>query len=349
MQIHSKLTNTRGFVIAYNDTLRFRDMITPKAEERVRILAFWKKHGDTATKEAFGASRATLFRWQAELRKGKGRLEALVPKSTAPKNKRERIVPEAVANLIIKERSYEKLGKEKLAALLKEDGIGDYSPSTVGRILSDMKEQGKLPNPVRYSLSGRTGRMIERKPGKTKKKLRSKDHKGGLVKADTIVRFTDGIRRYILTAIDLESEFAFAYAYVSHSSKPAADFMKTFKGVAPVSLTHIQTDNGSEFQDHFELYLKSENITHFHSYPRTPKMQSEIERFNRTLSEAFIQRNRHLLAHNLPEFNRKLMDWLLWYNTRRPHWSLGLISPLRYIVNKLPAKESQMCWTSTRD
>ena len=73
----------------------------------------------------------------------------------------------------------------------------------------------------------------------------------------------------------------------------------------------------------------------------------EIERFNRTLSDAFIKQNRMLLAYDIDAFNRKMMDWLIWYNTRRPHWSLGLISPLRYIMGTLTAKESQMCWTST--
>ncbi|KKU19701.1 MAG: Integrase catalytic region [Parcubacteria group bacterium GW2011_GWA2_46_10] len=167
MQIHNKLTNTRGFVSSYDDALRFRDMITPKAEEHARILTFWKKHGTAATKEAFGVSRPTLFRWQAALRKGEGRLETLRPQSTAPRSKRQRVIPQPVADLIIKERSYEKIGKEKLAVLLKEDSLGDYSPSTVGRMLADMKKQGKLQNPVRYSLSGKTGRMIERKPRTT--------------------------------------------------------------------------------------------------------------------------------------------------------------------------------------
>jgi len=74
-------------------------------------------------------------------------------------------------------------------------------------------------------------------------------------------------------------------------------------------------------------------------------MNTEIERFNRTVSEAFISRNRMLLAYDIDAFNKKLMDWLIWYNARRPHWSLGLISPLRYICNQLPAKESQMWWT----
>ena len=347
MIIHNKLTGTKGFVSGWEEAIRFRDMITPQAEERARTLTFWKKHGDAATKEAFGASRSTLFRWQAALRNNGGKLEVLVPKSTAPKTKRRRVIPKAVEALIIAERVHECIGKEKIARLLKDDGIATISPSTAGRIIGDLKKAGKLPNPVRVSLNGKTGKLMERKPRQSKPKLRSKGHEGALVKADTVVRFADGIRRYILTAIDLESEFAFAYAYTSHASTHAANFMRTFKQVAPVSLTHVQTDNGSEFADHFQSFCDDSGIVHFHTYPRSPKMNAEIERFNRTLSEAFISRHRQLLAHDLEEFNRQLMDWLLWYNTRRPHWSLGLVAPLRYICSKLAPEKSQMCWTST--
>lgn len=327
--------------------IRFRYMITEQAKERTRILAFWEKHGTEATEEAFKITERTLYRWQRALLEGHGKLEALNKRSTAPKRRRKRVVPEKVKDLILTERVREKIGKEKLAVLLEEDGIGKYSASTVGRMLSDMKKQGLLSDPVRYSLYGKTGNMIERKPNKTKEKQRSKGHEGGLVKADTIVRFTNGIKRYILTAIDKETKFTFSYAYKTHSSKPAADFMEKFKHIAPLSLTHVQTDNGSEFAEHFEAYLEKNGIVHFHAYPRTPKMQSEIERFNRTLSEAFIEKHRYLLAYDIDQFNEKLVDWLLWYNTRRPHWSLGLVSPLRYIVSTLPAPDCQMWWTRT--
>jgi len=347
MIIHNKLTGTKGFVSGWEEALRFRDMITPQAEERVRILAFWQKHGDAATKEAFKVSRATLFRWQKALRSCGGKIEALIPETTAPKTKRRRIISDAIKELILRERAWEKIGKDKIARLLKDDKIAAISVSTVGRMLGDLKKQGKLPSPVRLSLSGKTGKLIERKPKPYRQKLRSKGHEGALVKADTIVRFTNGVKRYILTAIDLESEFAFAYGYSTHASIHAADFMDTFKLVAPVSLTHVQTDNGSEFADHFQSFCDDKGIIHFHAYPRSPKMNAEVERFNRTLSEAFISRHRHLLAYDLEAFNRALMDWLLWYNTRRPHWSIGLISPLRYICNKLTPKQSQMCWTST--
>lgn len=347
MQQYNKTRGIKGIVTLYNEAVRFRDMITPQAEERARILTFWKKHGDKATKEAFGASRPTLYRWQKMLRESNGKLEALIPKSTAPKTKRKRTIPKSVEELIINERSRECLGKEKLAQLLKDDGIVVLSDSTVGRMIGDLKIQGKLPNPRRLSFHGKTGNLIERKPKQYRKKQRSKGYEGSLVKADTIIRFTNGIKRYILTAIDLESEFAFAYGYRSHASNHAADFMQTFKKVAPISLTHIQTDNGSEFANHFESFCDQSDIIHFYAYPRSPKMNAEIERFNRTLSEAFISRHRQLLAYDLEEFNRQLIDWLLWYNTRRPHWSIGLISPLRYICNKLTAEKSQMCWTST--
>jgi transposase InsO family protein len=230
---------------------------------------------------------------------------------------------------------------------MKQDGVANYSSSTVGRILNDLKEKGVLPKCTKLSVSGKTGKLIERKPKKLRVKLRSKGHEGGLVKADSIVRFTDGIKRYIVTAIDKENKFAFAYAYKNHSSDSATDFMKKFKSVAPLQLTHVQTDNGSEFANHFEMYLEKNGIVHFHTYPRCPKMNTEIERFNRTLSDAFIKQNRYLLAYDIDAFNQKMIDWLLWYNTRRPHWTLGLISPMQYIVSTLSAEESHMCWTDT--
>ena len=337
MAYFNKFTGTKGWISTWERVIRFRYMIQEVAKKRTKILSFWQKYGDSATKEAFEVSRPTLFRWQKELKKGGGKLEALNKKSTAPKKRRRRLIPQEVEDFILKERQYDShLSKDKLAVLLKQDGIATLSSSTVGRMLTDLKQQRKLktvsPKP---------------KPQALKKKLRSKGHTGSLVKADTVVRFKDGIKRYILTAIDVESKFAFAYAYKNHSSSGATDFMRKFKDVAPVSLTHVQTDNGSEFAKHFDIYLEKNDIVHFHTYPRSPKQNSEVERFNRTLSDAFISRNRSLLAHDIERFNKELMEWLLWYNSRRPHWSLGLVSPLRYICNQLEVKESQMWWTGT--
>jgi putative transposase len=347
MRIFNKFKGTKGFVSIWERVIRFRYMISEQAKERCRILAFWEKYDTLAAKEAFGVSRSTLFRWQKALKANFGKLEALNKKTTIPKNKRKRLIPDEVKNFIISERKYDPhLSKDKLSVLLRDDGIANLSSSTVGRILNDMKGLGLIKKETKLSYYANTDTFREKTIQK-RKKLRSKGHQGGLVKADSIVRFTNGIKRYIVTAIDVEGKFAFAYAYKNHSSDSASDFMKKFKTVAPISLTHVQTDNGSEFAKHFEIHLQKNGIVHFHTYPRCPKQNSEIERFNRTLSDAFIKKNRMLLAYDIDTFNDKLIDWLLWYNTRRPHWSLGLISPLRYICNQLSVQESQMCWTST--
>ena len=348
MRQFNKFKDTKGFITIWERVIRFRYMITEQAKERCRILAFWEKYGDLATKEAFKVSRATLFRWQGFLRKGDGKLEALNKKSTAPKNKRKRVIPKVVEDFIVNERKFDPhLSKDKLSVLMMEDKIAFLSPSTVGRMLDDLKKKGILAKTTRLSYHAKTDTFHEI-PKVKRKKLRSKGHVGGLVKADSIVRFHNGIKRYIVTGLDIKTKFAFALAYKNHSSDSASDFMQKFKYVAPVSLTHVQTDNGSEFAKHFEIYLEKNNIVHFHTYPRCPKQNSEIERFNRTISDAFISWNRHLLAYDIDAFNEKLIEWLLWYNSRRPHWSLGLISPLRYIVSTLTANESQMCWTNTK-
>ncbi len=38
------------------------------------------------------------------------------------------------------------------------------------------------------------------------------------------------------------------------------------------------------------------------------------------------------LATKLNSFNEKLVDWLLWYNTERPHQLLGMLSPLYLLL-----------------
>ncbi len=143
------------------------------------------------------------------------------------------------------------------------------------------------------------------------------------------------IKRYIITAIDLKSEFGFAYGYKNHSSKSAADFFSKLQQAAPFRIKRIQTDNGSEFDHLFRDYAKEHNIIHFHNYPKCPRMNAYIERFNRTIQEEFINYHKETLPYDLDDFNRKLIEWLLWYNTERPHWTLGQTPPIQYVINTL--------------
>jgi len=62
--IHCKYTGVKGFLTLYNDALRYAYMITKKALQRMKILAFWEKYGLEATMEAFNIKRRTLFNWK---------------------------------------------------------------------------------------------------------------------------------------------------------------------------------------------------------------------------------------------------------------------------------------------
>ena len=95
----------------------------------------------------------------------------------------------------------------------------------------------------------------------------------------------------------------------------------------------------------FEEALSGAGIPHYFSYPRCPKINGHIERYNRTLQEEFLYSHQDLLLTDLPLFGRRLADWLIFYNAERPHQALGLKSPLEFMVSE--KQLSKMCVAST--
>lgn len=313
----------------------------------MKILGFWETHGAVAAKDAFGVSRRTLFRWKEVLNRAQGKLPSLDPKSTAPKRRNtRRITPELEARIVDLRRAHHRLGKRKLGPILRTEGFSISTPY-IGRVLLDLKKRGVLPKYGKVSLQARTGRIHERMRVTKPKIRRPKQNKKGL-EIDTVVRFAERTKRYIYTAIDIKRKFAFAGAYTRHSSETAADFLEKLVAVAPFTIREIQTDNGSEFAHLFHDMCVHLDIRHYHTYPRCPKMNGTVERFNRTLSEDFIQHHLPLLRDDVLGFNETMIDWLLWYNAERPHESLSLQSPLQCIVTSLPERECQMWWARTK-
>jgi len=71
-----------------------------------------------------------------------------------------------------------------------------------------------------------------------------------------------------------------ALDYKRHTSRDISDFYERFKRVYPLSIKSWQTDNGSENLGEFDEKLKRDGITHYFSYPRCPKINTYIERYN---------------------------------------------------------------------
>ena len=125
------------------------------------------------------------------------------------------------------------------------------------------------------------------------------------------------------------------------------DFVGKLELVYPLQrgIKIIQTDNGLEYQGALAAYLRRRGIKHLYIYPRCPKINAFVERANRTLQEEFIDSHLEYLLEDLGVFNRKLMDYLVWYNTKRVHRSLGNQTPIDYLLKNLP--ESHMYVTHT--
>lgn len=345
MKIVYTLQGIKGFKrwydYAYNQNKR---MITKTAENRHKILKFWWKFGDEAVLVAYGAKRSTLYGWQKLLR-AKG-LEGLNPGVQARKIKNKRIT-DARTITEIKRLRLEvcpNMGKDKVKIFLdkfcRTNHLETISASTIGRIIKEKKI---------YHHRQKVSHFGKLKTIKKKKKLRKPDDfkvsiPGELIEIDTVVRFIGNMKRYIVTAVDTFGRPAFAWCYTRPTSANSRDFFQKLQLAMPFKAIAIQTDNGSEFHKYFMKYLQEQNITHYWNYPGRPYRNGHVEKFNRTIQEEFIDQN-EMWLDNPMQFNKKMMDWLLWYNTERPHWSLNLMSPVDYLI--INGHLSKMSWTDT--
>jgi len=325
-------------------------------ERRLEILKFFDEFGLEATRKAFKVGRSTIFLWKKKLYVAGGKLSVLAPGNRAPLRRRKRIVDPFITQFIINYRTIHPRADKTtiapaLAATCRNAGIKPISESTIGRIIHDLKERGSLPKNSRLRINGLSGKLREIKSRQVTRKTRRKGfhphQPGDLVEMDTVSIFIDGIKRYLFTAIDVKTRFAFAYAYKTNSSANGQDFLKKFTSVTPFAISHIQTDNGSEFLKHFNQSCQDNNFVHFFNYPRHPQSNGHLERFNRTIQEQFA--DWHIDSLYEPDaFNRILMDYLIWYNMEKPHRGIGKLPPLRYYLdNFVTNQKSNMLWTLT--
>jgi transposase InsO family protein len=86
-------------------------------------------------------------------------------------------------------------------------------------------------------------------------------------------------------------------------------------------MAKVLTDNDSEFKEHIAKRMSAHEVMHWKTYTKTPKMNAHCERFNRSIQESFVDYPEDLLFTDPALFNRKMSDWLVFYNTELPHLS----------------------------
>jgi transposase InsO family protein len=222
---------------------------------------------------------------------------------------------------------YPTLGRGKLIPIYLEDYHEPIKLQAARRIVCDYKLYAKRAIKVK-----RQGAWASAQKKRRITELTLEPFTGFVVETDTIVEYFNNEKRYILTAIDYHSRFAFAYMYKTKASIHAADFLKRITLLYGGQIEYIHIDNGSEFKKHFEQAAKELGIELLHARPYQPKDKPLVERFNGILKQEFIDLGNFTL--DVEEFNRSLLDYITFYNFKRPHWSLNLKRPIECVKLK---------------
>ena len=322
------------------------------AQERLKIIRFYDEHGEAQSQKYFGVNRKTIHVWKKKLAAAGQQLEALGVHSTRPRQVRRMTTdPQVLAFIRQLREDHPRLGKEKIKPLLDQHchrlGIPSPAVSTIGKIIKRhgffFQKSGRVyHNPNSKMAQNPGNRRIPRS------RVRYAPHPadGGHLQLDTMTRELDELKVYFYSAIDIKGKLAFSLPYSRLTSHNTRDFFEKFQSFCPMPILDVQTDNGHEFEGEFDTFLRAEHIPHHWSYPRCPRINGCIERYQRTLSEEFIQAHEDSIRYP-PEFLHHLCEYLLFYNTQRIHSSLGNQTPLDFLVSSDLLSKMSVTYTFT--
>ena len=149
-----------------------------------------------------------------------------------------------------------------------------------------------------------------------------------------------GRKYYQFTAIDVLSKRRVLRVYPSQSSRNGSLFLRECLSSLPFPVKAVQTDNGAPFLKEFEKLCGELGLTHYFTYPRSPKENTYVEISHGADEREFYQQgNANSL---LPVMQRKIREWEHIWNTVRPHEALGQLTPQEYLArlqtNALPTR-----------
>lgn len=300
------------------------------AEFRLHTIRHYYRFGLRSTLDAFKIKKSTFYDWKSSYEKSRKNAGSLVPCSTAPHHVRRMHTDWRLVEFIKQMRKdYGNVGNHIIKPFLdvyaQKISISSIGLTTIGKLIKRRRFtfEEKVYIPRRFKF----------------KKLRTrkspKVYSPGFVQMDSIIVYINHERHRFMSVMDIYTKFALVEYVDSLSAATAREVFDRFQKVSPTSVTIVQTDNGSEFLGVFHDNLKKAGIRHQFIYPRLVRVNSIIERFNRTVQEECILRNDEIY-YDIPSFKEKLTKYLTWYNYQRPHSSLHYVSPIAFINANIP-------------
>lgn len=312
--------NSQDRTIERNYIQKWRFLI--KEYERVKA----KKHPQFRFLQDFyayhGTNRQTFAKYYNRYRQ-LNTSEALLPRKRGPKWKSRRTLPYIEQKVL--EQRRKGINRYEIYAILKPV----------------LKEHTPSPSTI-YAISRRHGlNRLTPAMKKSKRKI-IKRRAGELGHLDCHYLSRDLIvgsrqRYYMVSLIDACTRIA--WAEVVEDLKSLSVMFAALKCINLLNAEYgirfeaLLTDNGPEVaspgkvaEHPFERMLFELGIKHRYTRPYRPQTNGKIERFWRTLNDDLIAET---TFDSVDHFKDELMQYLLYYNTERPHQALNGDTPLK--------------------
>jgi len=289
------------------------------------IIEIWRECGGNASEAArrLGIDRRTVSRWVERGRQPWGfvRWRGIQRLSTAPRTRRRALTPEEVVEVLAWRRRTHYC-REKAAAWWLKNGIS-VSASTLHRLFL----KHGLVRPARYHRRPRFQNGQAMRPSNTK----SLGHLQMDVKYVTPELSGLPYTCYQYACIDILSRYKVALLLPILDEAGSVVALRYALQAYPFPIRYVQTDNGLEFQSSFHSLCTEQAIEHYYIHKNSPNENAVIERSFRTDQDEFF----YWLTEaptDVNELNAWFQQYLIVYNTVRPHMGINMLTPKEAIA-----------------
>ena len=311
-------TIERNYVQKWRFLIRDYELVRAKRHPRFRFLQDFYAH--------HGTNRQTFAKYYNRYRLS-GAADALLPRKRGPRWKSRRTLP-FIEEQVLK---------------LRREGRNRYDIYAI--LKPELKSHTPAPSTI-YAIIQRHGLSQLTKPMKQSKRQIIKTRAGELGHLDCHHLSKDLIvgakgRSYLVCVLDACTRLA--WAEVVDDLKSLSVMFAALKSINLLSAEYgvrfeaILTDNGAEVASPrnqaghpMERMLLELGITHRYTRPYRPQTNGKVERFWRTLNEDLLEGT---TFESVEELKEELLEYLLYYNTERPHQGLGGKTPLQIMQN----------------
>ncbi|HKZ43022.1 MAG TPA: DDE-type integrase/transposase/recombinase, partial [Candidatus Hodarchaeales archaeon] len=254
--------------------------LSKDALRRLWWMDWYHSHGKNAesTCRHFGISKSVFYRWKNRYKPFNLKTLEDDKKTRRPRHLRQMTTDPAILAMIYDIRLADReKSKWEIQEELKRQSV------TVGRsaIQKVINRHPELLN-TQHIRKLRSHRKLTIARLRASREMREK-YPGALVQIDTKHFYVLGIRFYLFCAVDCKSRYGYVWCYKNISSQSGADFLERVITYFPFNVDSVQTDNGSEYLLNFHKACDRLGLTHYFSFPHTPKMNGRAERIIQTV------------------------------------------------------------------